>query len=274
MRALFLSDCLGLGRVDRLCYASPPPYSPNVVNQTVDYGGATWRGQPGGSWQQIGNTGSPSFERQADPVEQAKRINQFNIEANQPQIQGLQKIYNPDTKTGNLDEQYKAVLDSITAGEQPVVDQAIRTTNTELGKRGITGDSTFAQQQLTGAETPIRAAFQGQRTSTLQSKNADINRIAEAIAALQSGNPANSISAGLNASSTQNQANQFQQSLAEQIRQSGLDNDYRYKALTGGGSGENAYKVIGAGETLYDILNNKALFTGAYKGTGGGDDPY
>lgn len=27
-----------------------PNYSPNVVDQTVDYGGATWKGQPGGSW--------------------------------------------------------------------------------------------------------------------------------------------------------------------------------------------------------------------------------
>ncbi len=30
-----------------------PNYSPNVVNQTVAFGGRTWRGQPGGSWVDI-----------------------------------------------------------------------------------------------------------------------------------------------------------------------------------------------------------------------------
>lgn len=47
---LYLNDCLGLNRPDRLWYATPPPYSPNTENQTVDFGGATWKGQPGGAW--------------------------------------------------------------------------------------------------------------------------------------------------------------------------------------------------------------------------------
>lgn len=29
---------------------TPPPYAPNVVNQTVSYGGVTWKGNPGGDW--------------------------------------------------------------------------------------------------------------------------------------------------------------------------------------------------------------------------------
>ena len=29
---------------------TPPPYDPNVVNQTVSYGGATWKGNPGTGW--------------------------------------------------------------------------------------------------------------------------------------------------------------------------------------------------------------------------------
>ena len=30
--------------------ATPPSYAPDTVNQTVDFGGVTWKGQPGGSW--------------------------------------------------------------------------------------------------------------------------------------------------------------------------------------------------------------------------------
>ncbi len=33
--------------------ATQPNYKPDTVNQTVQYGGATWQGQPGGSWTQI-----------------------------------------------------------------------------------------------------------------------------------------------------------------------------------------------------------------------------
>ena len=29
---------------------TPPPYAPNVVNQTVSYGGKTWKGNPGTGW--------------------------------------------------------------------------------------------------------------------------------------------------------------------------------------------------------------------------------
>ena len=38
-----------------------PDYAPNVVNQTVEYGGVTWKGQPGGDWvQQSGGGSAPS----------------------------------------------------------------------------------------------------------------------------------------------------------------------------------------------------------------------
>ncbi len=37
-----------------------PNYSPNVVNQTVDYGGSRWKGNPGGDWVNDGPTGGGS----------------------------------------------------------------------------------------------------------------------------------------------------------------------------------------------------------------------
>lgn len=40
---------------------SPPPYAPNTVDQTVDYGGTTWKGQPGGGWVAQSRTGGASL---------------------------------------------------------------------------------------------------------------------------------------------------------------------------------------------------------------------
>jgi hypothetical protein len=37
--------------------ATPPPYAPNTENQTVSYGGVTWKGNPGTGWTQEGGGG-------------------------------------------------------------------------------------------------------------------------------------------------------------------------------------------------------------------------
>lgn len=46
--------------------AVKPPYAPNVVNQTVDYGGAQWKGQPGGDWVLQGTSGGSSGSSSGD----------------------------------------------------------------------------------------------------------------------------------------------------------------------------------------------------------------
>lgn len=35
-----------------------PPYAPNTQNQTVNFGGQTWKGNPGSGWQAVGNGGN------------------------------------------------------------------------------------------------------------------------------------------------------------------------------------------------------------------------
>ena len=40
---------------------SPPPYAPNVVDQTVEYGGTVWKGQPGGGWTAQSRSGGGSL---------------------------------------------------------------------------------------------------------------------------------------------------------------------------------------------------------------------
>lgn len=86
------NDCIGLRPKDRKYYATPPPYSPNTVDQTVDFGGATWKGQPGGGWNlQRENPEATNYS--ATP--QKTDIN--------PQT-GKMYAVNPDT--GNFDDNY------------------------------------------------------------------------------------------------------------------------------------------------------------------------
>ncbi len=49
--------------------AEKPPYSPNVVNQTVHYGGVTWKGNPGSDWTpEAASSGGGSTGSSADLI--------------------------------------------------------------------------------------------------------------------------------------------------------------------------------------------------------------
>lgn len=41
---------------------TPPPYAPDTVNQTVDYGGVTWKGNPGTGWTAQSQTGGGAVD--------------------------------------------------------------------------------------------------------------------------------------------------------------------------------------------------------------------
>lgn len=72
--------------------AEKPPYAPNVVNQTVDYGGATWKGNPGSDWT-LQSGGNSSIGSSVDQLGQANNFTQgFNEKvASQPSYQDLWK---------------------------------------------------------------------------------------------------------------------------------------------------------------------------------------
>lgn len=147
-------------------------------------------------------------------LKNAEQIRQYNVQANQPAIQTLQK------NSTDLQGRYKELLSSI-KGQQGVAEDAqTLATNNELGRRGITADSGLGANQIAGALRPIAANFQQLSANTGIAEQNDLNGLAEKIASLQAGDPASAFSGALNINSAEQSANQFQQTLAQQIAQS------------------------------------------------------
>ncbi len=61
-----------------------PPYSPNTVNQTVDYGGRTWRGNPGQGWNDLGSTEERRHQQELATWQAAQAAHQPPVTAPPP----------------------------------------------------------------------------------------------------------------------------------------------------------------------------------------------
>lgn len=264
-RYLSLKDCLGLDKIDRKCYATPPPYAPNVQNQTVSYGGATWKGEPGGSWRlENSSGGGGGMGASIDPIETAKKLRQFTIESNQPAIQSYQASKAP------LEERYKNVLNQI-KGNQTISEEREKTNVArEYGKRGIPLSSGVYDQAVSQAINPISQAYTGMYQDSLASQNIDLSNIDKAIALLQSGNPESAISGALGFTSNAQQAEQSSRNYDLALQQLALQKETANKTNLA-----DQYLTLGEGSTLYDLLGGKALYTApkSYKGTGSGNLP-
>lgn len=59
--------------------ASPPSFSPDTVNQTVENDGATWKGQPGGNWtlQSGGGGGGMNFDFEAETLAAFEKLRPY-----------------------------------------------------------------------------------------------------------------------------------------------------------------------------------------------------
>lgn len=124
-----------------------------------------------------------------DPVELARKIQQFNVQANQPAIQTLQG------QQDSLKDQYSKLLSSVLAEGTVAQNQAIGATNAELARRGITGDSFLAQQTIGSALLPVTAMQQSAAAQVGMGSAQDLNTLAANIASLQAGNPESAINA-------------------------------------------------------------------------------
>lgn len=248
-----------------------PDYKPNVVNQTVEFGGSTWRGQPGGDWQQIGTTGRPAYDAPApDPIEQAKKIRAFNIESNQPAIQSLEASKSP------LQSKYNDLITELTRREGVEVGQTNTALSREYGKRGIPLSSGAFEQDLAEKQRPTSEFYAGQRGQATTASQQGISEIDKLIGQLQSGDPQSSISAALQLQNLyqSGRQNDIQNALAARgldIQQQQGDRSYE---LAQKKDPFSRYTSVGEGSTIYDLLGGKALYTApkTYKGTGTHDD--
>ena len=286
-----------------------PSYSPNTVNQTVESGGYTWRGQPGGDWQQVGKTGSPTYEQQAapiDPIAQAQKLRQFNIESNQPQISSLQAQI-PETEqkyaaesarlTGEkepLKQRYQNIIDQLTGREKQDIGLAQQRTGREFGYRGIPASSSLYLDELMRAEQPIRQAYGGQikdvgferetglrgidqLIANLAGQSTEAKRtIQNAIGQLSSGSPGEAIQGAMQILQMQQQQQQYQTQNELARQQQSLSEreltEYKIPSLTK--TEESPYITLGEGQSLFNLKTLQNVFKNpkTYKGTSEGDE--
>jgi hypothetical protein len=151
-------------------------------------------------------TSSTSTPNSIDPqqainnaLSAAKSVQQFNIDAAQPQISTLQ------SNKSNLDTQYQSLLDSIKGDQTLAVNNATKATNATLAARGLSTQDPNAQTQQASAASAAAQPYSSLTAQTGISQAQDENNIAAQIAALQSGNPteATSSAQGINSIAAQ-----------------------------------------------------------------------
>lgn len=246
--------------------------------------------------------GSSSSTSSTDPMALAQQMIKLQQEANQPAIQSLQGQI-PETQAKyaqtrtqlqsqqpSIEQRYQNLLDQVKGNQQIAENRQTLTTNNELGRRGITGSSGIAQQEITNAVNPITQQYTGMAKDTSLAREdslkqlqdqianltpqetADTRAINNAIAQLQSGAASQGIGQGLNLYSTNLSAQQAdqarrdqqaQQAIANQLAQAQLANQTRetdYNVKRPYSSGGN-----GGGSGDIDILNK--IFGGGQQGT-------
>src|SRR3990167_5900775 len=203
-------------------------YTPGVLSQSQrqELWGAYGRsGEAPPGWNGEGDTkfsgvgAAPTF----DPVEQARKLNAYQIEQNQPIIQATQAQI-PTTQAafaqrgsalagqqGNLQQRYQSVLDSLSASENRETSTTQTASAREFGKRGIPLSSGAYDQYLGQQVNPISeyyASQRGQQGANFAGLQSDLgnliaqnpieqqqaeDQIRQAIAQLQAGNPGQSV---------------------------------------------------------------------------------
>jgi hypothetical protein len=139
-----------------------------------------------------------------NPLEYAKQIQQFNVQANQPAIQALQASKTP------LEDRYKSLVDSIKGQQAQSIQSATTRVTNELGRRGILPTSGFGEREIAGAVEPLSQAYTGQISQARAAQASDISNIDKAIATLQAGSPSESVSTALSINKLQNDLTQNQ----------------------------------------------------------------
>lgn len=190
-----------------------------------------------------GSTNDPS----AIIRESIKRMQEANapavqsLQASIPEVQSkyAQTRQQLQAQQPSLEQRYQQTLDSIKNQKTQDVNAQTRITSNEMGKRGLTGDSTLAQQEIQNAVQPVNAqytnleqqtalsredairALQNQLANLTPQETADTRSIQNAIAQLQSGAASQGVTQGMNLyqNQLQQQMQQAEQArLAEQSR--------------------------------------------------------
>lgn len=240
-----------------------------------------WFG-PGGSADRPNYTGVSSIDPSRAIEEAIKRQQEAvapaitSYEAQKPEISAkyTQTREQLQAQQPSLEQRYQNLLTSIKSqGEQDVASQT-KITSGELGKRGLTGSSTLAQQEIQNAVTPLRQKYTGLEQETglakedalrqlrdqiaglTTSETSDLRAISNAIAQLQAGAGQTGASQGIQLYSTQLQNQLAQQQLEEQKRQNTIA-----EALQKLQTQSPQYMSLGEGSSVFDPTTGKIIAT-------------
>lgn len=296
MRYLSLRDCFGLNKVDRLYHVSAGEINPATNrayainpgsgNWDDNYFARTYGNNPANNY---GNPGATaSFEQLAQ-----KQLD-FQRQANKPAIDAIrasiptteaayaQRQTSLEGQKQPLEDRYASLVNELKRREGVDTQTASLNTAQEYGKRGIPLSSGAYDQALMAAQKPINEYYTGQTTSADLSKNSDLLSLANQIASLpiekqtqldainqsvgqlEAGAASSGIQNALALLQQQQQASQFQQSLAEQQRQSNVANalaQSQFDFSKTQNNNANQYATLSEGQTLYDLLSRTGIYT-------------
>ena len=223
-----------------------------------------------------------------DPIEQAKKLKEFNIQSNQPYIQSLQnQIPTIQQKFATekqslqaekvpLEQKYQTLLNDLKNKETQQVSTAQTSAAREFGRRGIPLSSTAYDQYLGGQVNPIQQNFATLQTQTVQDQEESVRKLQNLISSLtgqemesvsgiqnligqlQSGDPASAIQGALSYNQQLQQAQQFNQELAlKQLQQSLAEKEFEFSKQSQPASLKDQYMALGEGSTLYNLLTGQ-----------------
>lgn len=245
-----------------------PPYSPDTVNQTVEYGGKTWKGNPGSSWSEQVKSPSDLANEQRGIFMEAIKPAVNSLEASRPEVNTAYDTRASQVEASKtpLQERYQKLIDDIKGNAAGQVTETQRTTAQEFARRGISNNSEAAAQELQARVNPIQQWSGSEQanigmdreeklrglddliTNLTQEKVAAQRDITNTIAQIQS-------SAGTDAAKAAIQMYQFQESQ----RQAALDRAIAEKnaetaRITATQEKSDTASVQGG---LYDVKNNR-----------------
>lgn len=208
-----------------------------------------------------GNSSQPYSGYSFNPLDTARQIQQFQVEANQPAINTLQG------QVPKLQDQYSKLLETIKGQGSVATNAQTLATSNELGRRGIMPSSGLGEQSIASALLPVTTQYANLEANTGLGQQKDLMDIANQIATLQRGDPTSAMSGATSIIGLQNQANQ----LAQQSSQFGVNSDLERQKLAADIANNQAQNAVERGrlglaqqqfnyesnpKTLLDFLNN------------------
>lgn len=165
--------------------------------------GGSGKGGPSSSSSGAATSSTSNQDAINNALAASTAVQQFNIQAAQPQIATL------GSSKATLDTQYNNLLSSITQGSTVASNNAAAAARQGLAARGLSASDPYGTSQMNAAGVAAATPYSQLYTQTGVGQAQDEASIANQIAALQSGNPTEAASTGLQIGSLSQSAAQL-----------------------------------------------------------------